>query len=401
MAPGIRQSLHSIVQSRENMNAQELLPHDFLAQMRLEADPVADQAIVDILAEGFGQMQQLYQTLSSNEKLKALPPSSALRRYFETNAVLPEWADAQQCAIGQDVFRRFGIEITMLLFYVSLPAAYSCRHGAHVLVETGRLITRKGKEDRFAHRLMETAQFVLDVMEPGAFLPEGNGMEVALKIRLIHASIRYYLKSQGSWDVATYGEPINQEDMAGTLMSFSAMILEGLENMGAHVTPEEQEAYFHCWRIVGHLTGLRPELNPKNYADGLKLGFQVFNDQKGPSEDGEILIKALVDFVSGMLPHHPIKRKWPIMMIRYFVNKDLAGVLKFEKISVIERVLLDGWFRLHLFFHRLFQRHHYAVPRAYIGRTRNHFLQKMILYYNEQKALQFRIPPSLQKDWQS
>ncbi len=60
---------------------------------------------------------------------------------------------------------------------------------------------------------METSQMVINVMTPGGFEPNGTGIITIKKVRLMHASIRYYLKhphiNQKGWDTSTLGEPIN------------------------------------------------------------------------------------------------------------------------------------------------------------------------------------------------
>ncbi|MBK8044673.1 MAG: DUF2236 domain-containing protein [Haliscomenobacter sp.] len=83
---------------------------------------------------------------------------------------------------------------------------------------------------------METAQFVIDVLSPGGLSPAGKGVRSAQKVRLIHASIRHFLKQRG-WDTEDLGEPLNQEDKAGTLMAFSALLLDGFKMMQIGLTP--------------------------------------------------------------------------------------------------------------------------------------------------------------------
>src|SRR6201999_3276000 len=125
----------------------------------------------------------------------------------------------------QEVFACYGPQICLCLLCKSLPEAYACAKGAQVLYRTGRLTDQDGTMRTFTRRLMETSQFVVNVCIPGGLEPNGKGIVTSQKVRLIHAAIRYFIK-KGEWDVATLGEPINQEDMAGTLQSFSTLILQ-------------------------------------------------------------------------------------------------------------------------------------------------------------------------------
>ena len=47
-------------------------------------------------------------------------------------------------------------------------------------------------------------------------------------MRLLHASIRYLIQHHDPTWKAEYGLPVNQEDMVGTLLSFSSLIIDGL-----------------------------------------------------------------------------------------------------------------------------------------------------------------------------
>jgi hypothetical protein len=69
-------------------------------------------------------------------------------------------------------------------------------------------------------------------------------------VRLIHSAIRHFIGS-GVWDEAL-GRPINQEDMAITLLTFSVSVLDGLRRFKIREAPEREEAYLHHWKVIGH-----------------------------------------------------------------------------------------------------------------------------------------------------
>lgn len=90
--------------------------------------------------------------------------------------------------------------------------------------------------DRTYSRLLETLQFVLEVMgctntetgraegesEPVSYLdPGGDGWKAALRVRLLHGVARRRIMerlnfSTSSYSLADDGIPINQEDLAAT-----------------------------------------------------------------------------------------------------------------------------------------------------------------------------------------
>lgn len=381
------------------MEFQPLLPNETLRQARLQTDPVADAVISQILAEGLVSVNEVFNTITRNRDLdnQALPP--LVRAYFKDQGALPGWMDAELVNVGQDVFRRYGIEVSILLNYLSLPAAYACPKGARVLYATARLTDKDGNMDRLVYRLMETAQFVVDVMQPGAFEPDSDGIEAALKIRLIHAAIRHFLRSKGNWNVAENGEPINQEDMAGTLQSFASMILHGLLRMGVPLTEREQEGYYHCWRVVGHLIGLQPIMVPETYPEALRLGFQILNDQKGQSTEGQALMDSLLDFLVYMEPAHLLGRWMPRLMIHYFVHDNIGSVIRLSKLPVFWENLLNRAFRIFIRLQLFFGYRKHNMVNNRIDSMKNSFLQKMLDHFNHHKKVWFDIPPSLRGDW--
>ncbi|KAL7527669.1 hypothetical protein ACHAXR_003182, partial [Thalassiosira sp. AJA248-18] len=97
--------------------------------------------------------------------------------------------------------------------------------------------------------------------------PGGKGWEAALQVRVLHAKVRRSLlqsKKIGSdgqttprWDIERYGVPINQEDMAATLLAFSVNVLLGIEIVSGRPLPEtDQRDYLALWRYLGWLLGV-------------------------------------------------------------------------------------------------------------------------------------------------
>src|SRR5262249_34377577 len=96
----------------------------------------------------------------------------------------------------------------------------------------------------------------------------------ATGVRLFHSAIRQMLLKNG-WDTETRGRPVNQEDLYGTLVVFTVVVLDSLEKMGVTVDAESQEAYVHLWMVIGYLLGIdfslihrpAPESGPRSDAE--------------------------------------------------------------------------------------------------------------------------------------
>ncbi|MBK8491877.1 MAG: DUF2236 domain-containing protein [Saprospirales bacterium] len=369
----------------------------FLEEKRKHTDPLGDRVAGQVA--GHHQQEELKEfykmfVLPHHMDYEALPPF--LRDYFEETATLPTWADREKIRLGESVFRRHGILASMLLLAKALPECYSSWRGAKVLFDTGRM-TGVDHEIRYTRRLMETSQFVINVMSAGGLMPEGVGLVTAQKIRLIHGSIRFYIRKQGGWDAKSLGEPINQEDMAGTFLSFSALVLEGMAQLGIDLTQEEKEAYIHCWAVVGYIVGLDEDLIPYTLEEATWLGHTILDRQKGPSEEGKILTKASLQFMETHMPLKFLFGSVPAAMVRFLIGEEIAGYL-----GVNPPRNPVTWLTYRL-LPRVFAHKDGLHPARLLGKLLEHFkmrlMRGLIRQYNDYKDVDFYIPPSLREDW--
>lgn len=365
-----------------------------LQTFRLQGDPIADAVVAEIFTrKDQAGVRALFDQLVRNSDPPPPGFDPAVAAYFEETARLPSFADPGLIREGEEVFARYGALVSMILFCKSLPECYTGARGAKVLFATGRL---NAPDDRaLARRLMETAQFVIDVMSPDGLSLSGRGIRSAQKVRLIHASIRHFLKKH-PWDTAELGEPLNQEDKAGTLMAFSALVLDGFKMMGLELTPREQEAYFHCWRVVGHIMGVDPVLIPENYAQGEALGQMIIRHQAAPSDEGKALAGAAIRFMENMSGSmfHDV----PEAVTRFFIGDEYADMLGLSHHNHLMDKLASRM--LHLIGREVGEAEEHHLVIRELAKAFNHImLQAQLRHFNQDKAIHFYIPPSLRGDW--
>ena len=286
---------------------------------RLEGDPLADAVICELFAQqAVGSVNALMRLLMHND---GLPPDQlpvALCRYFADTDGLPAWADPVQIRQGEAFFGRYGLQIVMILSCYSLPFAYAMRKGVQVLHQTARLHTHPRR------RIVETAQMIIDVMQPNGLMKGGYGVRSVQKVRLIHAAVRYLLIKRG-WDMRL-GVPLNQEDLAGTLLTFSNVVLDGLHRLGITIKPAEAQAYVHTWNVVGHIMGVRRDLMAHDAADARAFGEIIVSRHFEPSPEGQDMLAALVVFLREATPGR-VFNGFPATLIRYFMDDDKADLL--------------------------------------------------------------------------
>lgn len=348
---------------------------EFLNKKRTECDPEADEAVRSLTAREVTLANELMTQLILNEQAvpEALPPS--LRRFFVDTDNLPSWAQRPLILEGQHFFNRCAPQMLLALFCASLPSCYAASKGVQVLYRTGKMggagvtmarqrlspsplpgpsrgllsILVRGLLARFKgssssagrglptnlyRRILETAQMVVDVMapdqgpgNPAGLEPGGRGIRTAQKVRLMHAVVRHLITQDGRWSPAL-GQPINQEDMAATMLAFSVVTLRALPKLGCDTSPRERQAYYHSWRVVGHIMGIQGELLPERYEDGESLFDKIAQRQFHWSPQGAEMTATLLALMDHVTPGNLFDDLGEVLIHHLLGNStaDAAGV---------------------------------------------------------------------------
>jgi squalene cyclase len=308
----------------------------YLEAMLAHGDPPADAVIDEIYASAdrAGVEALVARIMRSDAPLPpGLPPETA--RFFTDTASLPAWADPLRLSLAAELFARTGWGVATILFTSSLPQLYAFPLGARVLVMSD------GIPNHAWRRIVETAQFVFDVTASGGFAEGGRALPTVQKVRLMHAGIRHLVLARTRWEDA-WGVPINQQHLAGTLMTFSSVVVDGLRGMGIAVDDAEADAWLHLWKVVGALLGLRPELLPRDLADERAL-FAVLRDRSwGASPEGAELAQATVKLMQQLFGGEGRLARLPAALVRHLAGDRCADLLGLPPEDRRESALADA-----------------------------------------------------------
>ncbi|CAD6887419.1 unnamed protein product [Tilletia controversa] len=385
--------------------------------------------------------------------------------------------EARVIRAGQNVFYKYLEPMQLTLLHFSLAGGFSSPKIMSVLRQTGYLVpsrdpyaqtgdkTTKQKSpkgptpskyvlpvsqvspshqrsaDRTFLRLLETTQFVVDVMqdvdallppshfadgwvrsqypqatgsassethsmhaigdEERAFLQRvggGRGWQSAVRVRLLHAHVRRKIwdsiqkgpglsssekatvaadrcpfdntasaattDGAGVYDIASNGQPINQEDMLVTLAGFSVAPLWCLSRIGIDVSPQEREDFVAVWRHVGFYMGCEESLLRAGFKDArtaLGLLFSVIGhvypesvtgqhglgdaSQPGLAEEqeqqqGTVAALALLQAIAGK-PSLYLSMETHCAMARHFLGPCLATYLRIPPTTPLKQLTVD------------------------------------------------------------
>jgi hypothetical protein len=304
--------------------SQELLQKwgEKLASSNLKGDPLADQT-VEMLMKSNNQRWYMnfmrLQMLNFEDLPKEYP--EPLREYVH-EVKIPEWADNKRLSNGLDVYSKFSLPISSVLSWTSLPFLYTFPEGVEVLARTGEIT------HNCSQRITNTCRMIGSIGEPNAFTEKGRAITTISKVRLTHAFVRYSLKNGVDWDLNKFSLPINQRDMAVTLMSFSALIIDSLEKLGADFEEYEYDGYIHLWNVVGCILGIDEELLPSSIEEGYVI-LRLSSRDMAYSENGEKATKALINFLHEKTPGKAGDHVHETMM-NYLLGPEVYKILGIE-----------------------------------------------------------------------
>jgi hypothetical protein len=245
------------------MNSQKTKWSDdaFLDQLRALGDPESDACVHELhRVAGDEDFHAQFAQLTTNDAQmpEGLPPVAT--EFFEKFHRLPEPdgkpADLQRLRAGQRVFLDNCFQCCMALLLKSVPEGYQAPCLTTILHRT------RGLDDHTYVRLLGVLQMVVNVCTVGGFEPKGEAIITANKLRLLHSGIRHIVGRRIPTYHARFGVPVNLEDMLGTIMGFSLLVVEGVQSLECALTEQEAADYYYVWTNFALLMGIHPPGRP-------------------------------------------------------------------------------------------------------------------------------------------
>lgn len=298
---------------------------------RQQTDPAADAVVLGIAqAQGFGGLSAFMRWLADTHDWSLATQSAAVQAFWQEQRTLPAWANQAQLTEGIAFFRTHQRTIGLLLGCLSLPYCYAAADGAQVLYLSERI----GKDTR--KRLEETGEFVFNVTKQSAWR-RGEAIDRILKVRLMHAAVRYFTLHSGKWQAA-WGQPINQEDMAGTNLAFGYIVLRGMRKSGVAFDEQAAQGYLHLWRVIGHFMGVQEGLLPENTHAAYLMDRAIAKRQFRASEAGRSLTKSLRVALESFVPN-PALKSLPAAQMRFLLGDAIADLLDLPAVTIEKRLV--------------------------------------------------------------
>lgn len=261
----------------------------YLGECLNVGDAPADDLVEWMYSEGMATARPMFEQALA-EGVDSVPDAPApLMEFFRLVEAIPNWLDREQLELGAAVMRSGGADGLYIARDVALLGGYMFSGFNQTLLRTGAL--EKGPNARFA----ETTRWALDVIAEDGLQVGGAGYRSTVRVRMIHALVRRHVSAMPDWEPETWGLPINQTDMAATLVgSLIAPSVGGIA-MGKISKPSEYDAIAHLTRYVGLLMGVQDDFLPRSFRDGVGILYHTSCALSTPDETTQLLSRPMID----------------------------------------------------------------------------------------------------------
>lgn len=258
------------------------------ANLNIGDEPM-DRLVEWMSSTGMEQTRPLFDRALTSGIASVPEAPEPLRAFFTEVETVPEWVDWELVRRGQRALRAGGADGMYVARDVSLLGGYQFSGFNKTLIRTGAL--EKGSNKRFA----ETMQWALDIISEDGMAPLGIGYRSTIRVRLIHAFVRRHVAAMPDWQGDAWGVPVNQTDMAATLVGALIAPPVGALGMGLVLAPKEYEAIAHLTRYVGWLIGVDDEWLPRDFRDSVRVLYHTVSALSEPDESTKQLAMPMAD----------------------------------------------------------------------------------------------------------
>lgn len=294
-----------------------VLGDSYIAHTRL-GDPLADAVMADLSGLPHKEVARLVGgAIEQDERALCAAPDS-LRRLIHEMTIVPPWYDRAAAQRGCRAFLRNSED--MLAAYV----AGAIVEGFSTMISKSFAITGRLADDG-VRRLKQNVRHLLDIFMPGGVEPCGDGWRLTLRIRIVHARIRWLFRDSEEWDQGAWGVPISAAHLALSAATFSARLLDFAAMLGATLDEKERAGIMHVWSYTARVMGVPDELLFHDHAGGLRLFRVGLACEPPPGADAIAMAHCVVSSTPTVMGiRNPSARAAAVRRI-YRVSRELIG----------------------------------------------------------------------------
>ncbi len=351
-------------------------------------DPDADAVVGYLFSlprrESIALVREGIENPDGSELLRQHPP---MRDFIRSLNATPDWLDLEAFHPAYRMFHRNTRLVLAAMLGGVLVEGFSTNISKSFYI-TGRL------RDSGVRRLRQNNRHMVEIFLPGGLERYGEGWKLSVRVRLIHARIRYLLQNSSDWDEAAWGEPVSSAHLAFAIAAFSARLLRHMRALGASFDDEEAASFMQVWRYSGCLMGIPDAVLFEDEADALRM-FEIGGICE-PTSDFEsiVMANALVHAaaqVVGITDRAAAQKLtgYVYRVSRAIIGNQLADELNYPPASTFGVL---PWFRLQSRYGRLIRK---AWPNHATHSNFAHFTDLFTASQYDEEGISYRLPDHL------
>ena len=296
----------------------------------------------DLVELGEAESSRLIQAAMNNESEEALRDAPAsLLKFFRDAETPPEWLDYSAFAPGVRMFHR-NSQVILGAFVAGVLIEGFTTNIAKSFFITGRV------RDQGVRRLGQNNRHMMEIFLPGGLYRDGDGWKLSVRIRMVHARMRYLLNSSEEWDTEAWGEPISAAHLGYAISAFSARLLIHMKTLGADYTDEEYASFMAVWRYSGHLMGIPETILFRDADEALKLYDVGLTCEPDVPIESVVMAHSLVNsapLIAGMTTPEDRRKlaQYVYRISRGLIGREIAESLMYPPFSSFGAI---WWFRM-------------------------------------------------------
>ena len=281
-------------------------------------DPAADDVVRTLHALGGARRGAIMQAGIEGGPMAIPDAPENVREFFASMDKVPDWYDHEFSLLGsRGVYRNSNMFLAAFVAGVLIEGFSTLISKSFGI--TGMII------DKGVRRLKQNNRHVAEIFLPGGLDRNADGWKLSVRIRMIHAQMRFLLTNAEEWDYDSWGSPLSAAHIAYGASTFSSVLLKYARTLGAKVTDDESAAFMMIWRYSASLMGIVPEMLFENEKDALAINAIGNLCEPPPSIESCHMVHALINgaaILAGM--ETPADRRKMTKMI-YRISRALVG----------------------------------------------------------------------------
>lgn len=281
-------------------------------------DPLADAVIADV-----GQLPRheaarlIGGAIEGDERVLCDAPES-LRQLMNEATIVPTWYDRAVAQRGCRAFIRNSDPILAAFVAGAIVEGFSTMISKSFAI-TGRLT------DDGVRRLKQNVRQLLEIFMPRGIEPSGDGWRLTLRIRIVHARVRWLLANSREWENDAWGVPISAAHLALSAAAFSARMLDYAAMLGAVLDDDDRAGIMHVWSCTARVMGVPDDLLFHDHAEGIRLFRLGAVCEPPPDRDAVAMAHCVINAAPAVVGiREPVGRAAAARHI-YRVSRELLG----------------------------------------------------------------------------